>query len=249
MFVKKVLFKILGLEKYLQFVSKMFFASFFSGRLKKDPSYDCHYYTTNFVKEGDTVIDIGANLGYYAIIFSKIVKSKGEVLAVEPVENFRNVLEKNIRKYTKDNNVTVFPYGLGKDHDKKVPMGMSVENGVFRHGLTKVIKAEDAKDYAMTREVYIKNPQILFKDLEKLDYIKCDIEGFEIHVMPEMMPLIRKFRPIVQIEIGPIANRKAIFELFEKEKYDVFYLLNKKLQPLEKIDIEYELDYYLIPRK
>jgi FkbM family methyltransferase len=48
------------------------------------------------IKKGDTVIDVGANIGYYTLLFSKLVGKEGKIYAYEPLpENFK-LLKKNI---------------------------------------------------------------------------------------------------------------------------------------------------------
>lgn len=67
------------------------------------------------VKKGYTVIEIGANIGYYALMESKLVESKGKVYAIEPLHrNFRN-LKKNI-ELNSYKNIKPFELGIG---DKK----------------------------------------------------------------------------------------------------------------------------------
>ena len=58
----------------------------------------------------------------------------------------------------------------------------------------------------------------LFGKLERLDFVKCDIEGYEVVVMNEMRPLLEKFRPAVLIETGG-ANRPQIVALFTELGY------------------------------
>lgn len=47
------------------------------------------------VKEGDTVIDVGAHIGYYTMLAAKIVGKEGKVFAFEPEEKNFNLLRKN----------------------------------------------------------------------------------------------------------------------------------------------------------
>ena len=51
------------------------------------------------VRTGDSVLDIGAHVGYYTCLFARLVGPSGKVVAVEPhPENFR-LLEKNTRRF------------------------------------------------------------------------------------------------------------------------------------------------------
>lgn len=47
------------------------------------------------IKEGDTVLDVGANIGYYSVMFSKLVGETGKVFAFEPTKFFGTVLSRN----------------------------------------------------------------------------------------------------------------------------------------------------------
>ena len=49
------------------------------------------------VKPGDTIVDVGANVGYYTIIGSRLVGDKGKVYAFEPEPAKFELLEKNVR--------------------------------------------------------------------------------------------------------------------------------------------------------
>jgi len=51
----------------------------------------------DYIKEGMNVLDIGANIGYYSLIFSKLVGAKGRVFSVEPTKSTYEKLLRNIQ--------------------------------------------------------------------------------------------------------------------------------------------------------
>ena len=56
-----------------------------------------HDFIVSVLKEGDVFVDVGANIGYYTILGSKLVGSKGLVIAVEPVPDTVKILRFNLR--------------------------------------------------------------------------------------------------------------------------------------------------------
>ena len=71
----------------------------------------------------------------------------------------------------------------------------------------------------------------LFGKLERLDFIKCDIEGYEVIVMREMRPLLERHRPTVLIETGG-ENRPQIVALFTGLGYTGYTLDRGREIPL-----------------
>lgn len=84
-------------------------------------------------------------------------------------------------------------------------------------------------DTAFTAEM--RHGSELFARLERLDFIKCDIEGYELVVMREMQPLLERFRPTVLIETGG-ANRPEIIRLFTGLGYVGYTLEHGREVPL-----------------
>ena len=60
------------------------------------------------IKEGDLVIDVGANIGYYTLIFAKLVGEKGKVYAFEPEPRSFKLLKKNVEE-NKYQNIMMVP--------------------------------------------------------------------------------------------------------------------------------------------
>ena len=70
----------------------------------------------------------------------------------------------------------------------------------------------------------MKKANELFENFDRIDYLKCDIEGYEEVVIPEIIPALRKFKPIIQIETWgghkPVVEAALGNEGFEKYYVD-----------------------------
>ncbi len=243
MIVKQFLYKILGVKNYLVVVSKMFFISYSLGWLRNNKTFDCHYFVKKMVRNGDHVIDIGANLGYYSRLFAQLVGPNGKVSSVEPVTLFREILKINTSGYP---NTTIVPYALGTEDDKPITMGIPKSNKYLRHGLTRVLDNHEDEPFEFIFSEKMFTPATLFGKLERCDYIKCDVEGYEIHIIPQLGFLLSKHHPIVQIEIEP-ANRKAILDFLADYTYSAFYLEAEHLLPVGKNPEVIFGDFFFFP--
>ncbi|UCH66536.1 MAG: FkbM family methyltransferase [Ignavibacterium sp.] len=183
------------------------------------------------VKSGWHCIDIGANLGYVTIPLSHLCGSNGKVIAVEPVQMFVELLKTYVEKYGKDN-VEILNYALGTNDNEKIMMGTPVIRGIQRHGFTKVMESSSEFPYGRKYEVQMRNPANLFRDIELLDFIKCDVEGYEINIIPDMKDLIIKFKPMILIEFGTAESRTTLSEFFNEIGYTAFYVEGKELKPI-----------------
>jgi FkbM family methyltransferase len=239
--IKSILLRILGQALYLKLTSKFFFFYFSNGWLRSNRSYDTHYFIKNFVTTGDTVLDIGANLGYYTVQFAKLVGKLGKVYAVEPIELYRQVLTGNVGRFKQ---VQILPYALGET-EAVIKMG-NPSTDKHRHGLMRVLNNQEQQGETVLYEVTMKNPVSLFGHLEKIDYIKCDIEGYEVPVIPAMKGLIQKHQPIVQIETDG-ENKQIIYRLLTSLDYNLFYVQEGILIPYKNASLPLPADLIGIP--
>ena len=207
----RILYRTLPLEGYLRAVSRLFFLWQRLGLGRRAPETEYVYHLPQLVRAGDTCIDIGANLGYYARTISRLAGPAGRVYAVEPVAPIRKVLSRNLRRC---GNTEILPFALGAAAGP-VRMGndSARENGYFGTGRNFVNEGGGRSDVEFTAEM--RRGSELFARLPRLDFIKCDIEGYEAVVMEEMRPLLERFRPTVLIETGG-ENRPRIVRLFTR---------------------------------
>jgi FkbM family methyltransferase len=226
------LIKILGINLYLKVVSKIYFQLYrFHILWLFGKTFQEVNYLQGAVKKGWHCIDIGANLGYVTIPLSHLCGSEGKVIAIEPVKTFADLLTNNVKKYGKEN-VEILNYALGKNDNEKIIMGTPVIHGIQRHGFTKVVESSSEFPYGNTYEVQMRNPMSLFKEITQLDFLKCDVEGYEIFIIPEMKELINNFKPMILIEFGTSESRKTLSEFFNDINYTAHYVDRKELKPI-----------------
>ncbi len=246
MLVRKLLIGLLGFDNYLAFISRVFIQFFvlkwYLGEHKQVR------FLKNLVKPGDTCIDIGANLGYFSVPLSRYISNKGKLYSVEPVATFRKHLQKNLKQFGL-NNYEVLPYALGEEDHKKIQMVTPVVEGVIRHGRTEVKEVSDQENVAYEHETEMRRPESLFGN-KRINFIKCDVEGYELHIIPLLERIIEKNLPILEIEIDPLENKREIIHFLKKFEYEVFFLETEKLKAfdIDNAAHQKEIELYFIPK-
>ncbi len=219
--IKKILFRFLPETLYVRTLHRGFYFLYTLGLLKKDKRFKYHYAVKKLIQKDFVVVDIGANLGYFTKTFARKTP-EGKVICVEPVPLFANTLKFFLKS---NSNVEIFNIALGKEN-KTVTMALPKSRGVMRTGLPHVLGSKDAKpEESELIEVTMVNTLEFFDKLEKINYIKCDIEGFERYVFEDIEVIINEKRPMVQIEISEV-NQEFFFAYFSRLNYRQFGIEN-----------------------
>lgn len=239
--IRALLLQTLGLDTYLSLVSDVYIRLIQMGLLKK--KYPELFFLKELIKPDFVCVDIGANVGYYSTFLSLYSGKSGHVHAVEPVDLFARIFKKNVDTFALPN-ITLNQTALGSEN-KTIQMGTPMIDGVFRHGLTKVVDEKEAPTMH-TYNVEMHIPDELFSSLTRFDFLKCDVEGYEVFIMPHFIKTISRFKPLIQMEISSEENRKQIFDLFLPLGYSVCKLQNHSLQKMDtKEAMKYEAgDFY-----
>ena len=220
----RILYRLLSLENYLRVVIRMFFLYRALGLGRGGRALEYVYHLPQLVKQGDKVIDIGANLGYYTCPLADLVGDSGRVYAVEPVPVIFSVLKRNVGKRR---NVELLNYALGEECRTIEMANDSVAStGYFGTGRNFVSEGELSKD-AVRFTAQMQRGSELFGAMEQIDFIKCDIEGYERVVLPELRPLIEKFHPTVLVETDG-ESRQQMIRMFTELGYSAYMLVGGK---------------------
>lgn len=157
------------------------------------------------VKKGDTVVDLGANIGYFSLLAARLVGSEGKVYAFEPEPMNYELLLKNIELNGYDNIVPV-------------PKAVSNVSGTIRfflhskdtgaHTIYQPLHGE--REFKESIEVQAVTLDEFFKGKEHpIDVIKVDVEGAEVAVLLGMDRIIRQNESLKMfIEFHPPGIRR-----------------------------------------
>lgn len=143
-----------------------------------------------YPEKGDTVFDIGAYVGDTAIFFASYIGKKGRLYAFEPIKANYNTLLENIRFNKLDDIVTSVNCGCGEK--TKIMRGVSVEGGAAWSFLTDEDEGEEANVVSIDDFVQSNN-------VNKVDLIKMDVEGYEHNVILGCRKVISQYRPKMAI--------------------------------------------------
>lgn len=238
--IKKLLFKVLPQSTYLKLLHRSFYLLYDLNLLKNKKSFKYHYMVKKIIQDGDIIIDIGANLGYFSKTFARINPS-GKVICIEPLPQYYAVLTHFLRHRE---NVEIHNVALGRE-EGTATMILPKSNGMIRTGLPYISKKNETSEHP-TQEVNIVNPISLLKSLSKIDYIKCDVEGFEWIIFQELKQLINTHKPIIQIEIST-ENRKDMLHLFTELGYEQMGIADFQLVK-ETGEQKEEGDFLFVPK-
>ena len=245
--IKKILLALLGEKKYLSLLASSFQKIYRLGLT--GINYQDIYFLKEIIQEGNYCVDIGAHLGYYTIELSRIVKAPGKIFAIEPMSSFHNTLKKLLHKKN-ISNVTLYQMALGGEGEY-VEMGVPKVGSMKKFAYARVMQSHANLEYIESEKVKNSSGDDLFKQLPRLDFIKCDVEGLEVPVFASFMGTLSIHHPILLCELADKNERIKLFEMISPFSYKCYLLRNKKLHLLDVYSNETAIshNHYFIPEK
>ncbi len=138
------------------------------------------------LRRGMAVVDVGANIGYYLLMFEKGVGPDGKVICIEPSGENLPELMRNI-DINDFRNVILHAVALGSI-DGETGLQSGINSGVVEAG-------EAAYRVPLRRLDHLVD--------EKIDFLKIDVEGYEGQVLDGASELLERHRPVLFLELHP----------------------------------------------
>ncbi len=199
-----------------------------------DPAFVEAY--REILSEGDFCIDIGAHTGDSTLPLGLAVGVNGLVLALEPNPYVYHVLERNVRANRGRMTIETI-LAAASDHEDFLEFEYS-DSGFCNGGRHENIPLL-THGHAFKLEVFCVDLASELRStygeyLPRLKFIKTDTEGYDLHVVRGLLPIIREFKPILKVEVfkkTSIEYRRELLNLFAEIDYDVFVIEKEPIQP------------------
>lgn len=184
----------------------------------------------SLLRPRDVIVDIGANIGYYTLIFSKITGKEGKVFAFEPGQSNFMILQENVRINNYTDRVVTVNKAVSSEDNREINLYLNDTN----HGMNRIFKSEK---YGKKTDSIEKIGTISLDDyfsrnpIQKIDFVKLDIEGSEYGAIKGMQQTLKNNESIKIItEFHPTSIREfgvepiEFLELLDSFGFDVWSL-------------------------
>lgn len=190
----------------------------------------------SLVKDADVIFDIGANIGWYSIHLAKKLNS-ASIFSFEPIPETFIKLKRNVQLNNIDNINLI-----------NIPLSNKVQDLTFYYspsatGASSSVNISNEEDIkkldcrTTTIDLFVEK-----NNINKIDFIKCDVEGSEIFVYQGGLESIKKFTPVIFTEMLRKWAAKFnyhpndIILLLKELGYNCYKSMNKKLVEIKSID-------------
>jgi FkbM family methyltransferase len=166
---------------------------------------------------GDTVIEVGANVGAHTLLLAKLVGPSGTVYAFEPTEYAQGKLRTNMELNPDLKARIVIRSELVTNHAGQTPVRRIKSSFPIRSGGTPD-EVVGAAAVALDNE-----------EFDRVNLLKIDVDGYDFKVLEGAAKLLERFKPYVLIELYEAAlnaqgdSVRDIFGLLRSHGYNGIY--------------------------
>lgn len=195
------------------------------------------------VKPGDTVVDVGANVGWYTIYLSRLVGERGKVTSLEPIPETFALLSTCVKAH-RLTNVELFNVGASEVDGTAVMEVPQYPSGGANYYMAHISDSTRQTSTMPQREVKLRSlDSMLGETLHKVGFIKCDVEGHELQLIKGAEETIKARKAAWLIEISRASDpdldgssSAKIFGLLAAQGYSPWWLDGNVLRSRKRGD-------------
>lgn len=199
-------------------------------------------YVTSSVKEGQTVLDIGAHKGGYLYHILNGVGDKGRVYAFEPQAKLYKYIKK-LKDLFKWDNVTIEHLALSDAAGTVTLFIPAKKKGSKSSPGASIVKHLESPEFVRTEDVFTETLDAYCQRKNiKPDFLKIDVEGNELRIFKGGINILQKHKPkiIVEIEARHVGKEMVLetFQFMESLGYTGHFIHGLIRLPLSEFTIE-----------
>jgi FkbM family methyltransferase len=198
-----------------------------------------------FIKKGDLVIDIGANIGDTTVLMALAAGNSGIALGFEPNPLVYKILEKNASLNREKQNLVPLPYAITVKEEEFYYISSEAS---FANGGISPSKESSHGRFIYPDKVRGINLQNLLEQrfsekVKDLSFIKIDTEGYDKEIIKSISDLIDKYKPTIVAEsfkYNTPEQKLELYNVIQQHEYEIYYFedfnINARIIKLEKSD-------------
>jgi len=192
-----------------------------------------------FLKAGMVVIDAGANDGIYTLFCAQRTSPSGQVLSFEPSQREFSRLQNNV-ELNQLRNIRMLRVALSNEDGEAQLQVAGHEHegnnslGAFAHRDVELLRTESVTVRSL-------DSIVAESGLDRIDFLKLDIEGAEVKALKGARATLREFRPVLLFEAFDDAlreqggSRDELLQLVRDSGYTL-YSFNSEGLPCPAVD-------------
>ena len=177
------------------------------------PEYHLFRQIRSKLRPGYVCVDVGANIG---TIIWQLAENSGHIYAFEPMPKLRDIIQSSA-VYNQFTRLSLYNKAVGSEQG----FVQMVDNEN-----SSVVKG-DASGTGLTIEVVALDDVLM--DVPNIDFLKIDVEGFELDVLKGARNLLAKYKPILLVELHPFFLKNygidfnEVILFLEENNYTIYY--------------------------
>ncbi len=196
--------------------------------ISKQITQDMVDFFKKFIKKGDLVIDIGANIGDTTVPMALAAGNTGIALGFDPNPYVYKILEINSSLNKEKQHIIPLPYAITVDDQEFYYVSSEAS---FANGAISSTKESMHGKFIFPDKIKGVNLQSLLEKnynnkLDSFSFIKIDTEGYDKEIIKSLSGLIQKYKPVIVAESFGKSSPKAkeeLYDVIEKHGYEIFY--------------------------
>ncbi len=181
------------------------------------------------ISSGNTVLDVGANIGFHTIYFANLVGNMGKVIAFEPIQSTFTQLSENV-VLNDLHNVDIRKIALGNESKE---LHIYVDENSKNPGANNLFVKGDTKIDCKRGDDVVGNLNV--------DFIKIDVEGYELLALQGLAGIIENQKPKIIFEYDKDYQLKnnddvtSIFNFLSQFNYSYFEINRSNTRKIDNV--------------